>query len=185
MFCFNCVAFHTPHHYLSVLGLAGIWAMLREYKSFWYQHPFIGQSHRRHWEQNSPQFPAASRVVQMDAVRQTIKQYKDSLKTDLRTCSICLQLRETIAKHAVMCLFKQPLKVAQSGHSIDMRWTEWKSVGRKAECKGVPCSPSPNMPLPFRANWHLETLWQCKHLWLLSVPTVLSLPYESLLITRW
>ena len=54
--------------------------------SFYWADSILDIENRRIFKQ----FPAASSVIQIAVVGQTIKQYKDSLKTDLRTHSICL-----------------------------------------------------------------------------------------------
>lgn len=54
--------------------------------SFYWADSILDIENRRIFKQ----FPTAGSVVQIAVVGQTIKQYKDSLKTDLRTHNICL-----------------------------------------------------------------------------------------------
>lgn len=95
--------------------------------------------------------------------RQTIKQHKDSLKTDFRICSIRLQSWETVTK-TCSCVYLNTI-IRQRRGAIESTCIELnENLGIRAECKAVPCSYSLN-PFPlFGTNQHFESMWQNKHL---------------------
>lgn len=97
----------------------------------------LSRSYLEQWPLENLQISVAIRVVHIVAARQARKQCKDSLRTDLRMGSICVQWQETITKHIFLCLYKLPHKVTQSGHVLEE--TLWKLV---LSAKGPPASLS-------------------------------------------